>query len=273
MASDNAMPLGWPSITPSVRSAKLAAMRAAITANKSSAQEAAPWEDRSPATLERFLRSRDYRVDVAAELFLEHRAWRTSLGWHVPESAVAQPYFSERKLAIQALSSKGKEPLSVGCPLLIIVARNHILEGRKMDEVRTAIVHVMDRIMDSLPPGGRFVVLLDLVGLQYRNADVQAILACFDMLQKFYVERVDAMWFLQPPTIFWALWKVVRPFIAAKTREKIHFVSSRDLPALALSRYEAADVPTEYGGRGELRVLQREPLPWEAKGLARRRQY
>lgn len=220
------------------------------------------------------MRARDYHVDVAAALFLEHRAWRESFGWHVPASRVTTPYWAERKIAIQALSTRGGEGrLGVGCPLLVLVARNHVAEGRVLDEMRRAIIHTMDRVMDALPAGGRAVVLVDLVGLAYRNADVAGLVACFDILQKFYVERVEAMWFVQPPALFWAIWKVVRPFVAAKTRDKIHFVSSKNLPPLVLARYEAKDVPAEYGGAGEFLPLAPDPLPWEAPGLARRRRF
>jgi hypothetical protein len=78
----------------------------------------APWEDRSPATLERFLRARDYDVGVAAALFLEHRAWRQQLGVRVPGDRVPARQFGEQKIALQGLSRAGR-------PLLIIVAKRH----------------------------------------------------------------------------------------------------------------------------------------------------
>ena len=35
----------------------------------------------------------------------------------------------------------------------------------------------------------------------------------FDMLKLHYPERLDAFWFLNAPTIFWALWRVVGPMV------------------------------------------------------------
>ena len=237
------------------------------TDSRTARAAAALWEDRSPATLERFLRARDYNVGVASALFLEHRAWRQSLGWVVGPSGIPPKLWAEQKGAIQAISTDGHTPL------LVIVVRNHSMVGREMPPAKRFIVHAMDRVCDSLRPGGRFVVAIDFEGMGYRNADAQVLLACFDLLQRFYVERVDAMWFVQPPAVFWAIWKVVRPFIAAKTRDKIHFVSKRSVGHLVLSRFHAQDVPPAFGGTGELRPLTPQPLPWELPGLARRRRY
>lgn len=33
------------------------------------------------------------------------------------------------------------------------------------------------------------------------------------MLKMHYPERLDAFWFLNAPTIFWALWRVVGPMV------------------------------------------------------------
>jgi hypothetical protein len=57
--------------------------------------------------------------------------------------------------------------------------------------------------MDALRPGEQFVCLVDFNGLGRKNADMKALLACFETLQKFYVERVMHLWFAQPPALFW----------------------------------------------------------------------
>jgi hypothetical protein len=57
--------------------------------------------------------------------------------------------------------------------------------------------------MDAMRPGEQFLVLVDFCGMGRRNVDIKALLACFEQLQKFYVERVAHIWFAQPPAIFW----------------------------------------------------------------------
>ena len=90
----------------------------ALTCARCRADAVAPYEDRSPATLERFLRARDYDVDVAAALMLEHRAWRVAANWAVGIERVTPADLASRKIALQALSRRGE-------PLLIIVASRH----------------------------------------------------------------------------------------------------------------------------------------------------
>ena len=104
-------------VAPHVRDAALATMCQLITAPADTAA-CALLEDRSPATLERFLRARDFDAAVAAALFLEHRAWRQSFGWSVSGAAVPQRQYDEQKIMLQALSRSG-------APLLIIIARRH----------------------------------------------------------------------------------------------------------------------------------------------------
>lgn len=252
-------------VSPHVRDVALAAMRQLITAPADTAA-CTVWEDRSPAALERFLRARDFDVAVASALFLEHRAWRRSFGWSVRGTAVPQRQYDERKIMLQGLSRSG-------APLLIILARRHDKEHRDMADIQRFIIFTMDKIMDAMRPGGQFVVLLDLSGLTRHNLDLKALLACFDILQKYYVERVAHIWFAQPPTIFWAAWRIVTPFVAPKTRDKIAFLYGADVTQTLLRHFDAADIPAEYGGSGALRPVKPEGAPWEAPDALRQRRY
>ncbi len=94
-----------------------------LTRQAPRAAAAARWEDRSPATLERFLRARDFDVAVAAALFLEHRAWRSALGWAVPPTRLPAVQLAERKIALQARCRQGR-------PLLIIAVSRHDRRAR-----------------------------------------------------------------------------------------------------------------------------------------------
>ncbi len=47
----------------------------------------------------------------------------------------------------------------------------------------------------------------------------QALLACFEILQKFYVERVLHLWFAKPPMIFWqVVVSLISAFALLRTR-------------------------------------------------------
>ena len=91
--------------------------------------------------------------------------------------------------------------------------------------------------------------------------------------QRRYVERVQAILFADPPMIFYGAWRVVQPFVAAATREKISFVFGPAVGTTLLEHYDAADIPVEYGGTGALRPVTAGPAVWEAPGAPRLRQY
>jgi hypothetical protein len=247
------------------RSEALRALRSLILAAPD-ATEVAALEDRSPATLTRFLRARDFDARVAAALFLDHRAWRRSFGWAVPGSSVPQRYIANGTICLQALSRHGR-------PLLVIVVRRHTLEGREMESTRQFIIHTMDRIMDAQRPGGQFLVLVDFEGLSRKSADVKALIACFEILQKGYPERVKHLWFAEPPALFWGLWQAIKPFVAPKTKEKIVFLYGKAVADTLRAHFNAEDVPVEYGGTGQLRPIHPGPCVWEQQGAQRRRKY
>lgn len=142
----------------SLRAAAVGSLRERVLASPG-ADACAELEDRSPATLERFLRARDFNVDVSLALFLDHRAWRQSFGWAVPAAAVPAREFAQHKVAIQALSRDHRHPL------LLLVARNHDPHGRVVEDIKRFVVHTLDRVCDHLTPGGQFVVLVDFVGM------------------------------------------------------------------------------------------------------------
>jgi len=279
-AKDNDMPPGVPAVPAPLRLSKLAALKAAIGAQAAKGDSrAATWEDRSDAALERFLRARDWAVEPAASLFLEHRAWRAQLGWEVPAASVAPRAFAARMLALQALSSRGggQQPgLDTAQPLLILLplrlAARH--QGSvQAAEARLLLVHAMDRACDALRPGGRLLVLLDLGGVSLQAMDVQLLRTMAEMLQRRYPERVEAVWLARPSLLLRALLRLAAAFVAPRTREKMRFVGAAELRALLLARFEAADVPAEFGGEGALRPLTAEPLPWEDALLRRRNKY
>jgi hypothetical protein len=63
------------------------------------------------------------------------------------------------------------------------------------------------------------------------------------------------------PLIFNGLWKVVSPFIKDAVREKIVFVDNKKLQETLLADIDADQLPSDYGGSGELILLQDAAVP------------
>jgi len=170
-------------------------------------------EDRSDATLERFLRARKYDVAVAAAMFLEHRRWRAGFGWVQGAGDIAVQ-LAQEKVCMQGLCRDG-------LPFVIVVARNHRPTGKEgVAELNRFFVYVMDTIATAMGPAGAFRILVDLRGLSSKHADLAAMRVAFDVLQKGFPERMAHLWLAEPPAVFHALWKLITPFVAPATREK-----------------------------------------------------
>ena len=79
--------------------------------------DVALWEDRSDATLERFLRARNYHLLAAKTMWLDHRAWRQSFGWVQPPIDM-KTQLAQEKVCLQGLCRDG-------LPFVVVIAARH----------------------------------------------------------------------------------------------------------------------------------------------------
>jgi hypothetical protein len=218
----------------------------------------AQYEDRSNACLERFLRARKYDVAVSSAMFLEHRRWRTGFGW-VQGPADVPVQLAQQKVCMQGLCRDG-------LPFVIVVANAHRPTGRAgVPELFAFFVYVMDTLSTAMGPGGQFRILVDLRNMSRGNADLSAMKVAFEVLQKGFPERMKHLWLAEPPTIFMALWKLITPFVAPATREKINFVAGKDVASVVGKHVDTALLPADWGGTTPLRPLDDGPAVWEGR--------
>ena len=72
----------------------------------------------------------------------------------------------------------------------------------------------------------------------------------FSLIQDMYAERLGKAYVLGANWFFWGIYKVMSPFMAERTKQKIVFV---DTPADLLKYFDINEVPSEY--KDELRKL------------------
>jgi hypothetical protein len=272
------------SLSTDERLAAIRALRKLILAPADTAKCAA-FEDRSNAALERFLRARGFKIQVAAALFLEHRRWRSTFDW------VQGPNNITKQLAHQVVCMQGL--CKDGLPFVIVVANRFKPSGKEgIPELFRFFIYVMvrmpassshslsqpflqDTIASAMGPGGQFRLLVDLRNMSSANADLGAMKVAFNVLQKGFPERMRTLWLAEPPGLFLALWRLVSVLVAPSTKEKIQFIAGKHVKATVGKHVPLSLLPADWGGTGALRPLSAELAVWDprrlgAEGYARR---
>ncbi|KAK9839865.1 hypothetical protein WJX81_007319 [Elliptochloris bilobata] len=213
---------------------------------------AAGSEPLDDAALRRWLRA--WRSpDAAAAALAAHAAWRAAA---MPAGRVLEEdilhELATGKAFLQGCDARGR-------PVLAVLAARHDMGARDLAETRRFVCYVLDAAAAAADAAGAargtdpvgLLCLFDLTGLRLSNLDVKALQAIFELLQSHYPERLSALWFINAPWIFWGVWRMVRPFIDAKTREKIAFLGSARAPELR-EAIPASVLPVCYGGAARL---------------------
>jgi hypothetical protein len=135
------------------------------------------------------------------------------------------------------------------------VARYHTWRTERM------LAGMYARLQAGTPPlpTGQLAVVIDLNGMTMRHVDKQflgliKLLAVVD--QAHYPERLGKMYICGVSRIFFVVWRMVRPWLDARTASKICFLTSDEVDAGALlDSIDAALLPVAYGGAA--------PNPWD----------
>lgn len=107
--------------------------------------------------------------------------------------------------------------------------------GRDRSNAETATEHSVEALQHavSLMPVGveQLIIVTDFVGFSYITDGNPKVSSSFiGILQDHFPERLAAQILIDPPTMFWVLWKVLQPFIDVRTKEKVLFVYTEKQP-------------------------------------------
>jgi len=103
-------------------------------------------------------------------------------------------------------------------------------------------------------PQQRVVAMFDMTGGAMANMDVAGMRSILGLLSTHYVERLSALYFYDPPRIFFGLWNASKHLVPEVTRNKIKMIDPSDLAELQAC--VPADVlPTDFGGAAVLRPI------------------
>ena len=139
-----------------------------------------------------------------------------------------------------------------GRPVIFVRVAKHRRRKGAAPRVKRFICWVLDVAAASndnaVNPGGKMVGVFDMRGISMECLDAGALRSIFDLLAAHFPERLAKMTFVDAPYMFWAVWRVVAPFVDPVTRDKIEFASAADIAAAL----PPAIVPAVLGGTAPL---------------------
>ncbi|XXG78264.1 hypothetical protein AAC387_Pa08g2242 [Persea americana] len=195
-------------------------------------------------TLRRFLVARDLDIEKASAMFLKCLKWRRAAvpNGFISESEVKNQC-TERKLFVQGFDKKGRR---IG----VLQLAKHSPHKRDLEEFKRFVIYSLDKLCASMPSGQeKFIAIGDIKGWGYSNFDLRGYVACLEIMQEYFPERLGKVFLIHVPYIFWTAWKIIYPFIDKNTREKIVFVENKNLKATLLEDIEESQLPEIYGGK------------------------
>ena len=224
------------------------------------------------ATLRRWLVAREWDVAAAHKSIVEHASWRQYQvpGGRVREARVAGP-LSDNKVFLQGVDAQGRA-------VLVIQARRHrpiaaasastppppmpADPDAPLDPLRAQrafVVYVLDAALalcdPARNPGRRLISVFDLTGASYANLDAGCMRYVIGCLNAHSVERMQTLYFYNPPAVFFGLWKALAPLLPPATKDKIRLIDAKQRGELLAAVGEEV-LPAEYGGKAELVPVQ-----------------
>ncbi|KAI4378414.1 hypothetical protein MLD38_015895 [Melastoma candidum] len=173
------------------------------------------------ASLVRYLKARNWSTKKAARMLKDTIKWRLEfkpekIRWDdiAPEAETGKIYKASY------LDKKGR---------IVLVMRPGFQNTNSIKGQIRYLVYCMESAIASLPPDqDQMVWLIDFQGWNMSSVSVSVTRETIHILQDHYPERLGLGILYNPPKIFESFWKMIRPFIEAKTFKKVRFVYSDD---------------------------------------------
>ena len=227
----------------------------------------------------RFLRGWQWNVAKSCTMFREMMAWRAERGVDALRELVERPTFEVSQLPhfdrVSALcyvytgsathADKRGKPLLVEKPgaflplaLFAEVSEEEATEFFiAMMEHRSALLHRRTQASGYLE---RFCMISDFHGLSSQHLWPEGIAKLRRMMkvsQDYYPETSDRLIVIRPPALFSAIWSIITPWLAERTRKKLVMIGSTDPIEVLCETIDLEMLPTSIGGPAVCESFQR----------------
>lgn len=211
--------------------------------------------------LRRFLRARQHDLDKAQEMFINHLKWRKEFG----TDTILEDFVYEERESFLALYPQGYHKVDkLGRPIYIQHLGQINMKAMKnvTTEDRMIRFHVQEyeRALKYIFPACSMVrgthisqtlAIMDLkgVGLRHLSGDVKRILSTITNIdQNNYPETLGKTLIINAPTVFRAIWSIVKPMLDPRTLAKIEVCPSDYMPIL-MKWVDIENIPAYLGGK------------------------
>jgi len=191
----------------------------------------------SDEDLTRFLVARDFDITKTTDMYKNYLEW-----W----STTSPRTISDEKISTSLYANKA---FVYGYdkqfrPTLYIVTKKHD-KNIPIEETRLFISRLIMSAVDLLGKDGtnnQFSAIIDFDDFGTSNFDMKALKSIMWLLDRCFPERLGSLYMVNTGILFGVLWKVVSPFIPARTSAKIKIDDEKELvgqwpPELLLKAY------------------------------------
>ncbi|PRP86312.1 hypothetical protein PROFUN_05453 [Planoprotostelium fungivorum] len=189
----------------------------------------------------KFLRARNFNVCKSLELYTEFLSWKDAfqdIGVdNIDPESIQNEIHSHKCIQFG-------EDLD-GRPVIWMRLARHKKKESQPEELERFCAWFFSTAKHIVhDPIETATVVIDLSGISSDNLDMAGARTLADMLGKRYPECLGYGLLLDAPWIFSTFWKLFRPFLDARTANKMHFVRRKELTNFIHTK----SILTEYGG-------------------------
>jgi len=211
----------------------------------------------------RALVATDFKATEASEITKSYVAWRCQnpgitvpmLAW-INFAIVIVPFEDKfgRPVAISRLRSYHK-----GLPLSLMTNGYRATA----DGVIAHLLRKRDVTPSRTNPLEQWILCIDCEGIGWSNFSIEVVKMFISESKHRYMDRIAAIYMLNPPSIWGLMWSMMRPMLAPRTLRKIKLVPAAQVSATMCDLMGArADelLPKSYGGSAR-------PIPPPGQGV------
>lgn len=198
------------------------------------------------ASISRYLRARNWNVKKATKMLKDSLKWRlTYKPDEIQWDEVAHEAETGKIYRSDYVDKQGRT-------VLVMTPSRENSKSVK-SKIRYLVYCMENAIMNLSEEQEQMVWLIDFHGFNLSNVSLKVTQETAHVLQSHYPERLGVAILYNPPKFFEPFWKLAKPFLEAKTANKVKFAYSDDANSMRVMEevFELEKLESSFGGKVE----------------------